>query len=418
MNQDTHGGIRRMPAAWKSHLLLALLLVFPSTGFVQKYSGTTGVAVYAVIATAVVFLTLAAGKLITAWLNRRFRLLAGVAIAGLACGYVVLHPFEDERGAGKSSDRDEGLEMAVHRLAGGMSPYYPSNRTAGPLSVLPGSMILAAPFVALGDSGYQNIFWLGALLCVAAMRFKDGPRALWILVVPLALSPAAQYEFISGGDLLANGIFVALFLLFFLDSWSCPSTPEWQRWLACVALGVGIASRANFLLLMPLVGAAIWRICGFKQAVAATAAVVLTASVITLPFYFHDPGGFTPLLTKQKLAFLDQSLPWASRILMGTTIIAALCGAFMIRRTRSNDTVRSFFVWCTLITITPMVFAVLFASMIAGGPDFGFMRDRFGLMYVFFAVLAWSHRNPPVTPGQSRGDPLLARGQASPVQPD
>lgn len=418
MNENAHGGIRRLPGGWKSHLLLALLLVFPSTGFVQKYSGTPGVAAYAVLATLLVFLTLAATELITAWLNRRFRLLAGVAIAGLACGYVILHPFEDERGPGKSSDRDEGLEMAVHRLAGGMSPYYPSNRTAGPLSVLPGSMILAAPFVALGDSGYQNVFWLGALLCVTARKFKDGPRALWILVVPLALSPAAQYEFISGGDLLANGIFVALFLLFLLDSWSCPSTPGWQRWLACVALGVGIASRANFLLLMPLVGATMWRICGFKQAVTATMIVVLTASVITLPFYFHDPAGFTPLLTKQKLAFLDQSLPWASRIMMGTTIVAALCGAFMIHRTRSGNTVGSFFAWCTLITITPMVLAVVFASMIAGGPDFGFMRDRFGLMYVFFAILAWSHRNQPVTPNQCRGDSLLARGQATPVHPN
>jgi hypothetical protein len=404
MNQDSHCGIRRLAARWKSHLLLALLLVFPSTGFVQKYTGTTGVAAYAVIATGLIFLTLLASEAIAPCLNRHFRFLTGVAIAGLACGYVVLHPFEDDRGPGKSSDRDEGIEMAVHRLAGGMSPYYPSNRTAGPLSVLPGSMILAAPFVALGDSGYQNIFWLGALLCVAARRFKDGPRALWILVVPLALSPAAKYEFISGGDLLANGIFVALFLLFFLDSWSCPSTPEWKRWLACVALGVGIASRANFLLLMPLVGAAVWRVCGFKQAVAAATVVTLTASAITLPFYFHDPAGFTPLLTKQKLAFLDHSIPWAGRMIMGATILAALCGALALLRGRSGDIFTAFFGWCTLVTITPMLMAVLIASVIAGAPDFGFMRDRFGLMYVFFAILCWGARNAP----SSRRVPLEA----------
>jgi hypothetical protein len=398
MNEGEHDKVRRLAWSRRDTLILALLIAFPSTGFVQKYTGLTGVAAYLVIAIGLVILTSIVADRFAPWINRHFGILATLAIACLACGYIVLHPFEDNRGPGKSSDRDEGLDMAVTRLVAGTTPYYPSNQTAGPLSVLPGSMILAAPFVAIRDSGYQNVFWLGALLLVAARRFKDGSLALWLVLVPLALSPAAQYEFVSGGDLLANGIFVALFFLYALDSWSAPATSKWHRWLACLVLGIGIASRANFILLLPLFSAAMWRIAGLKPALIATALVVFTASAITLPIYLHDPGGFTPLLTKQKLAIVDHSIPWASKALLGTTILAALCGAFMILRRRGDDTIRSFFQWCTLVTMTPMIGAVMFSSMVAGSPDFGFMRDRFGLMYVFFAILGWGGRYFPVVP--------------------
>jgi hypothetical protein len=406
--------VRRMAWSKKNLLILALLIAFPSAGFVQKYAGLAGVAVYLAVVVGLAVLAALVTDRLTPWLRRHFRVLAGTSIAVLACGYIVLHPFEDDRGPGKSSDRDEGLEMAVTRMAAGKTPYYPSNQTAGPLSVLPGSMILAAPFVAMRDSGYQNVFWLGALLLAVAWRFKDGALALWLLVVPLALSPAAQYEFVSGGDLLANGIFVALFFLFALESWSDRSTSRWHRWLACLLLGIGIASRANFLLLLPLFGAAMWRIAGFKPALTATTLVVLVASAITLPIYLHDPAGFTPLLTKHKLAIVDQSIPWAGKAMIGATILAALGGALMMLRSRGDDTIKTFLQWCTLITMTPMLCAVMFSSVVAGSPDFGFMRDRFGLMYVFFAILGWGGRNSPVVPLGSGFDQQAFRAQAKP----
>ncbi|MCU0779411.1 MAG: hypothetical protein MUF86_17330, partial [Akkermansiaceae bacterium] len=209
--------------------ILALLLAFPSTGFIQKYTGMAGVAAYVVGVIALVYITAHVTRRFAPWLSRHFRSLAVLAIAMMAAGFVVLHPFEDERGPGKSSDRDEGLEMAVTRLSGGETPYYPSNKVAGPLSVLPGSILLAAPFVALGNAGYQNVFWLAVFLFAAAMFFNDKAAALWLLAVPLALSVAAQYEFVSGGDLMANGIFVALFFLFALTSWGNTTSPAWQR---------------------------------------------------------------------------------------------------------------------------------------------------------------------------------------------
>ena len=370
-------------------LILAGLLAFPSAGFIQKYTGLAGLATYGTAVLAVMFLTRKFSGRCAPWCRQHFRILGAVVLAGLAICFMVGYPIEDGRGHLKSSDRDEGLNLAVSRLAEGQTPYYPPSSEAGPLSVLSGSILLAAPFVALGNSAYQNWFWLAVFLVCAVRLFKDQALALCLLAIPLAVSPAAQYEYISGGDLIANGIFVAVFSLLALNRWSNPSAPAWSRWLSCVLLGVALASRANFLLLAPLFGAVVWRIAGFRNALAATTLVGLTAVAITLPFYLNDPAGFTPLMSKQKLAGVDHALPWASRAMIGATLMAAILCAWRLLANRSDEPMTAFFRGCTIVTLTPMLCVVLLSSAINGRPDFSFMTDRFGLMYVFFALLGW-----------------------------
>jgi hypothetical protein len=370
-------------------IILALLIAFPSTGFVQKYAGLIGVVGFvATVIALIVGIALLEARF-TPWMRRHFCVLATLGVAALAMGFVILHPLEDNRGPGKSSDRDEGLELAVTRLTHGQTPYYPSNTVAGPLSILPGSIILAAPFVALGKSGYQNIFWLGAFLLAACHLFKDKALALCLLLVPLALSPAEQYEFISGGDLIANGVFAAILLLFAVESWSDYSSQAWHRWLACLLLGIGLASRANFIMLVPIFGGALWRMAGARRALIATSLVVLITAVITLPFYLNDPAGFTPLLTRDKLAGADKTLPWASTAMIGITTLTAITGGFMLMFHRKEITMALFFRYCTIVTLAPMACVVLLSTWVNGHPDFSFMRDRFGLMYLFFALLGW-----------------------------
>lgn len=373
-------------------IILALLLAFASTGFVQKYTGLPGVAVYVACIITALFLIGRFSAGIAPWCRRHFRGLTVMLLVGLAACFAVLHPIEDRRGLGKSSDRDEGLDLAVTRMAEGKYPYYPSDKFAGPLSVLPGSIVLAAPFVALGTSAYQNLFWLAAFLLMVRRVFRDAALALCLLTVPLALSPAVQYEYISGGDMLANGIFVTVFFLLALESWSNPDASNSRRWLTCVLLGVGLASRSNFLLLLPLFGAVLWRQVGLRQAIAGSGLVALAAAAIIVPFYLHDPGGFTPLLAKQKLAIVDHALPWASKTIIGMTALAGLLGALALLRHPAADLHRAFFRWCALVTLCPMFCAVSLSSLINGHPDFGFMCDRFGLMYVFFALLGWGGR--------------------------
>lgn len=370
--------------------ILALLLAFPSTGFVQKYTGLAGVAVYVIGFVVALLLIKRFGGYCAPWLRKHFGWLATLAMAGLVVGFAVLHPLEDGRGgSGKSSDRDEGLNLAVTRMAEGLSPYYPQNPDAGPLSVLPGAAVLAAPFVALGDSSYQDIFWLGAFLFAARHVFRDKALALVLTFVPLALSPAAQFEFISGGDVIANGIYMALFLLLAAETWSAPNASPLRRGIACLLLGVAMASRPNFLLLTPLLAAVLYRRAGFPKASMGVTLVMVAAIGITLPFYLHDPQGFTPLLAKQKLAVIDSSLPWASKAMIGMTALTGVLGGVALLRHPLGGLNQAFFRWCAWVTLCPMVCAVVAVSVINQHLDFSFNRDRYGLMYVFFAILGW-----------------------------
>ena len=192
--------------------------------------------------------------------------------------------------------------------------------------------------------------------------------------------------------MLANGIFVALLLLAVVKTWSQPLTRGWMRWGACVLLGIGLASRANFFLLTPLLGMLLWRQAGFRRAFLALAVAGLVAVAITLPFYLNDPGGFTPLLARQKLSVGGGNLPWAGQAIIAATFLTALIGAWRLWRAARGPLAPLFFRWCALVTVTPMIGAVLVSSWIQGRPDFEFMRDRFGLMLVCFGLLGWGGR--------------------------
>jgi len=117
--------------------------------------------------------------------------------------------------------------------------------------------------------------------------------------------------------------------------------------------------------------------------------VGVVAAAITLPFYLHDPAGFTPLLARQKLAVIDEVMPWASKAMIGMTALLGVLSAWCLLRSNTEDVMQVFFRWCTLVTLWPMVCAVGLFSLANGHLDFSFMRDRFGLMYVFFALLGW-----------------------------
>jgi hypothetical protein len=47
------------------------------------------------------------------------------------------------------------------------------------------------------------------------------------------------------------------------------------------------------------------------------------------------------------------------------------------------------FCWSALVTLFPMLAAVLLFSWIGGGLDLGFIRDRYGLMYLPFAMIGF-----------------------------
>lgn len=369
--------------------VLGLLLAFPSAAFVQERAGLPGLAAYAAVVLAAVLACARLCAPLRSWIGRHFILLAAAFLAGLLGCHLALHPFEDGRGPGLSSDRDEGLEIATSRLLHGENPYYPSNKVAGPLSVLPGAILLSAPFVMLGKVGLQNWFWLAVLLLACVRHYRDRGGSLLLLGLPLALSPAVQYEYISGGDLIANGIYTALALMLAVQCWTASRLRTGRAVTAALLLGLSLSSRANYLLLLPLFAACVWKEAGFMRSACSTALALVSFAAVTLPFYLADPAAFTPLGSSNKISLPGAAWPWTGLVILGITLLVllALClrlllGARPVRMDR-------FLRMCTLATATPMVCAVIGISILKGTLDFSFMHDRYGLLYLGFALLGW-----------------------------
>lgn len=379
-------GIRE--SGGRSELMLALWIALPSMGFLQEHVGTWVLPVYLAIVAAIMIFGWRWFPLPESWLQARFGWVAFACGVGLAVVHLGLHPFEDGRGPGFSSDRDEALEVAVGRMFDGEYPYYRKSEVAGPLSVLPGGILLSVPFVAMGKVGLMNVAWLVGFLFLIRREFGSAGRAMWLLAAPLAVSPAAQYEFVSAGDLIANSIYVTIGCWWCLRLWSEERLRPWQAVAAAVFLGVAVASRANYVLLCPLVVAWWWRRAGWHRALVAGTIVAVVSLGLIGGFYLADPDGFTPLLSRNKLAAGGTRDGTGSAILAATLLATAgFCLAIFVRRQAPD--VRWFFRAATWLTVVPVLGVLLVASARHGGLDFSFLGDRFGLMFVPFALLGW-----------------------------
>ena len=381
MNPKPLSGI----AALTPILPFVLVVVFASSALVQEHVGTFAIAGHFFL---VIFALRLARKLSISVPARWTPWLMLALFAGLAIVFFVAYPIEHGQGPGRSSDRDDALNIAVERILDGESPYYPQSDRAGPLSLFPGAILLAMPFAVVGNSAWQNFLWLAVLLLVTARLWRNREAALFSLAALIAVSPALQYEFISGGDMLANSIYVPCAAIFLLLSCSKPQSSLWLRMAAAAFIGLALTSRPNFAFVFPLVLAGLVSRGGWKTAVVPGAVAVGTACLLTLPVYLRDPAGFTPLPTGNKLTYLDSILPHASGWLTAATVLLTACGACdILRRSGSDDTL--IWRWSALVLLLPMVGAVALQSLAAGRPDFGFMHDRYGLMPMFFAFWGW-----------------------------
>lgn len=369
--------------------VVACLLAFSSSGLVQKFAGTGGLAAYTLAVAGACLLAVRLQGRVDRLLAGRFRPTAIVCVVLLGLSYGMSHPLEDGKGPGRSSDRDEGLELAVTRMLDGENPYYPQNPVAGPLSLLPGAILLATPFVCAGSVGLQNVFWLGAFLVTCRRRGASPALALTLTGLPLALSPSCLYEFVSGGDLIANGIYVALALLAAGRAWTTEAAPRGSRISATLFLAVALASRANFILLLPVFGAFVWNRNGFARAAFACGATFAAYAALVLPFYAIDPAAFTPLMSRDKLSFADHQLPWAHTALVSLSALAAIAATLRVLRCPKPVAPCTLLRGCALATLAPMAGAVVIASLLRGAPDFSFLHARFGLMCLFLALLGW-----------------------------
>lgn len=373
---------------------LAFWLGLPSTALLQKYFGLAGVAAYLLGLVLALLLWPRFGRCLprpgAAFLEKQFPWLALLTCAALLGLFALAYPITNNGRTGdrrtSGSDTDDALNLATTELLHGRYPYYPRTYLDNPITPMPGALLLAIPFVLLGNSAYQSFFWL--LLWLLAMRrhWQAGRPPLLLLWLMLALSPVVVYSLVVGNDYLANSLYVLLFMLWLVRWAPRPGLNPWLKLLPAICLGIGLSSRANFLLLLPLIFATLAQLAGRPAALRSTVTTGLTFLLVTLPFYLYDPAGFSPLHTTDELGRFNHLLPYAGLLIPLATALLAL---FLAWRQRVGADLQQLFRSSALVLALP-VLAGLALALLAYGPA-GFTFAFFGLFPLFFGATASWH---------------------------
>ena len=291
-----------------ARLAFALALLLPSVPEAREAGGLPGVCALLLVGTATIAALPALARFAEARLSPRVALfLAGLAIAFALVAAGLAYPVADVHVPGSGSDRDDALRDATNALLDGRHPYGAATYLGNPITPLPGALLLATPFVIANAVWLQNIFWLGAFFLLARNRLGDERQALLLLCVVMA-TPAVAHEVSVGGDLLANGIYVAVGLAFVAGTTTARSAP-WRAVAAAVFLGVALASRLTYPYVLPLVFAFAWRLTGPRRAFLRTATAAVTFALLTLPLYLWSPDRFAPLHMRTKVMRVADVIP-------------------------------------------------------------------------------------------------------------
>ncbi|URR36749.1 hypothetical protein NBE99_06345 [Thermosynechococcus sp. HN-54] len=178
-----------------------------------------------------------------------FAILTVVIVFGITV-FWILYPLETSGFLGRGSDRDEALNIAFWEFIQGRYPYFATTHLGGKITPLLGSILIASPFILLGNSAYRNLFWLGIFLLLKSIYLESFVSAILMFMFLSILSPAFQYEYISGGDLIANSIYVLVVI--FLQTKALFSNSMIAKIATSLFTGIALASRSNFLTLLPL----------------------------------------------------------------------------------------------------------------------------------------------------------------------
>jgi hypothetical protein len=369
----------------------ALSLFLPSTAVFQKYFGIAGVAAYLVIATLVLLLFTryqSAFLYLAAKVTEKQTLwLAALTFLIIIAAFIIIYPIANSGTVGGGSDTDDALNIATHELLHGRYPYYPRTYLGNPISPMPGTLFLAIPFVLLGNSAYQNIFWLLVFFLAMKSYLHNGRLALLMLWVILVMSPGVLYQVFTGSDYISNSLYVLLFMLWWVESMSRSEMSIWRKTLAAILFGVGLSSRANFVMILPLVYSILVHVAGWKPAMKYTSTAIIAFMAVTVPFYLYDPRGFTPLQTVNELGLVRSILPYVEVIIpVATAMLAVVLAIFQPVSRNFSVLLRN----CMLVLAFPVICMLILFTIKSGKIDFS--SAFFGVFFLFFgAVSFWSN---------------------------
>ena len=258
-----------------------------------------------------------------AWLPAGRWQAAALAVA-LAAAFAVLYPLAQSGLFGPGSDRDEALSIAIQALLDGRFPYGGRTYRGGPVTPLPGALLIGMPFHMLGAVAVQNVAVTLAVVLALGRALRDQP-ARWLLLGVVTLgNPGFMQDYVTGGDYAINALYVGAAL------WGAVRVVDggvpWRMAAAAALLGVAVCSRPVYAVAVVILSAHGWHRRGPAAGLGLGAVAAGVAAALALPFYLHDPAGFSPLHVTGKLP------PGAWPLEVVLPVLAAAVAATLCRR--------------------------------------------------------------------------------------
>lgn len=283
----------------------------------------------------------------------------------LILAFILVYPRADSGALGFHSDRDEAIDIGVDAIRSGLFPYdcfAQSGVHSGcpaegnPIGPMPGAFMIAMPVIlVLGSAAWLSLISLG--IAYRGLEWYWGSRedAARFMVWLLVLAPVMSAEIITGGDHLANAVWVSLPLLLLIQD-----PGRRNAWLLALVLGVALSWRGLFwLTLVPVschfIGRHRWR-----ELLGVGSWVALGFVLVTLPFLVWDLDGFTPLAIQQRYQLYEHILPYASILIPGCLFMV---GSYLGWRARDTQQLALVCGWMLLL---PILIAILFHSYESG----------------------------------------------------
>jgi len=280
---------RISPGDYARIIAIACIIFISGAGIIQRYAGVKALGLYACI---LIFLFLLDylylnPRVVQRFSNRSWLLYFFIFITFLILFVIFFYvfPIANSDKPGMGSDRDDALNVAVRELLSGRYPYYVKTYLGNPISPLPGAIILSTPFVLLGNSALQNLFWLPLFFVVIRLFLLDNRHALkyfWFIVL---LSFVVLREFVTGGDLLANNLYIFCGLVSAAVIFTKGKGNLLQKAGILLFLGIAFSSRVNLLIFLPLFWVFLIHKSGWIEATVSLIVITLVFALVTVPFF-------------------------------------------------------------------------------------------------------------------------------------
>jgi len=328
----------------------------------------------------------------------------------LSAAFAVLYPISLKHTLNRGSDREDALRIELNAIHHHQYPYATRTFLGNPPTPLPGAMLLAAPFFAIGHIAWQNFLWLALFFVFTLHFFRYRATALLFLTFFLLLAPGHLSDFTSGGDYLTNFFYVTIAIALFCASLRTSISTSIP---AALFLGVTLSSRIIYaLVLIPLLALTSQRTSRARTALLFLL-VVLSACAVTLPVFTPHP--FPKLLEQLqqnalKLRYIPR--PIHPQISLPLLAILVSCVSFFLPMNLTR--LFLFFSAATFILLAPFVLTFALYSD----------KLRYAFFYLSVSTLSFSlwalsrYENlapPPLSPLESEklGDGAIDRNLAS-----